>query len=330
MYPWYRLNLLGPEFVQSEAWGGVGRSSRISDIDSLIRISRCCRPGSTRLYLMMPSCTRMQTEDSAPMLRPGRAVPVCGALRNSAKITTQKTKWCHGLLLLVTLCSFVASAAGQGVSWYQNEMEAFAFAQQTGRPVLLVFSGSDWCIPCIRFRRLILADSAFTDLLRDELVLLEADFPQRETLPKDLVEQNERLAEQYNPEGLFPHILLLRPDRTILAQLSYANQSPDEFMAMVRRYLPDDLPRHAQVKEFSTSALLMGCGFEFTVVDSDSARAHSLLQAGIREVKRIELLLSEWIDTTQTSRVNSEAGSIRWWWTQSCMTCCTGAHRFPV
>jgi thiamine biosynthesis lipoprotein len=116
--------------------------------------------------------------------------------------------------------------------------EAFKISSATHKPILLVFAGSDWCAPCMRFEKTILKETAFQDFANDNLVILKADFPQREKLPASLQEQNEKLAERYNPKGIFPSFLLLRDDRSVLSSsLRYHNQSSSEFITEIKRLL---------------------------------------------------------------------------------------------
>jgi thiol-disulfide isomerase/thioredoxin len=109
-------------------------------------------------------------------------------------------------------------------------------ATETKRPVLLIFSGSDWCAPCIRFEKNILSESSFLSFANESLTIIKADFPQRKKISDDQKKQNEALAEQYNPKGLFPHVVLLGADHSIIATLTYSNQSPDEFISEIRSY----------------------------------------------------------------------------------------------
>ena len=185
-----------------------------------------------------------------------------------------------------------------------DETVMFRQAVEQDRPILLIFSGSDWCAPCIRFDREVLSDTTVRKFVEEHLLVIRADFPQRKSLPDDLVERNERLAERYNADGEFPRVLLLNPDQSVLALLSHSGASPSSFLDEVQRYLPSPSP----LREFRTSARLMGSGFEFTIVAADSLRASRLLQRSVAEVGRIERLLSEWIDTSQTSRLNRMAG----------------------
>lgn len=120
-----------------------------------------------------------------------------------------------------------------------NSSEAFKRAEETGKPVLLIFSGSDWCAPCIRFSKNVLTKETFLDYAADHLILLKADFPQRKRLADDLRKQNETLAERYNPSGQFPHILLLHADGTVISILSYRNQKPEEFISQLSAHFAE-------------------------------------------------------------------------------------------
>lgn len=186
-----------------------------------------------------------------------------------------------------------------------NEVEAFTKAKELNRPVFLVFAGSDWCVPCIRFEKEILSDSSFIKYAEETLVVLKAEFPQKKKLPPEIILQNEKLAEKYNPSGLFPHLVMLNPDGKVITTLWYKHQSPEEFIRLMKNVLPET----GCLKEFRTSAMLMGCGFEFTIVDSaNSGRGWQLIQESMDEVKRIENMISEWSDTTEVGRLNANAG----------------------
>lgn len=136
-----------------------------------------------------------------------------------------KKVWIASVLLLIT--SFVEAQI------HNNADEAFASSRATHKPVLLIFSGSDWCAPCIRFQKTVLSDEQFQLYASDHLILLKADFPQRKKLAKEIEEQNEQLAEKYNPKGQFPHIVLLRSDQSVLSTLPYKNQSTEQFILML-------------------------------------------------------------------------------------------------
>ena len=107
---------------------------------------------------------------------------------------------------------------------YQHADSAFAASVELGKPLLLVFTGSDWCPHCRRLEKSVLGTSEFRQYASEKLVICRADFPQRKRLPEELVRQNEALAEKYNPEGTFPTLLLFSTDQGKLAHMNYTNQ----------------------------------------------------------------------------------------------------------
>ncbi len=137
-------------------------------------------------------------------------------------------------ILLLLLLSSATYAQAQVL---KNPDEAFTLAQTSGKEVLLIFSGSDWCIPCIQFNKTILADSSFQHFAQDKLVLLEADFPQRKKIPAPLKSKYESLAAEFNPNGAFPQIVLLTPAKKLLAQVPFNRQTPADFITTVQQQL---------------------------------------------------------------------------------------------
>lgn len=147
------------------------------------------------------------------------------------------------LYLLKTLLLSILILLAVPVGFCQdlsNSEEAFRISAETRKPILLIFSGSDWCALCIRFEKKILSEDTFQEYAKEHLVILKADFPQRKKISENLREQNDALAEQYNPTGLFPHLVLLRKDQSKLTTLVYNNQSPTEFISEINALLPNE------------------------------------------------------------------------------------------
>ena len=122
---------------------------------------------------------------------------------------------------------------------FTHSDSAFAAAKANSKPVLLVFSGSDWCAGCMRFEKQVLRDSVFNAEREKYMILLRADFPQRTQLSARLIRQNDSLAAIYNRAGLFPHIVLINPNDTQQQQtISYTTQSAIEFITELKNLLP--------------------------------------------------------------------------------------------
>ncbi|MEO1257784.1 MAG: thioredoxin family protein [Bacteroidota bacterium] len=120
-----------------------------------------------------------------------------------------------------------------GQTFQHNIDEAKKIATENNRPIALVFSGSDWCKPCIQMRSTILEDDTFVDFANRKLVLMEVDFPYKKAnrLPKKQRAQNEKLADQYNPKGTFPLIVLTDAQGEVKGEFSYDQRlSVDQYI----------------------------------------------------------------------------------------------------
>ena len=113
-------------------------------------------------------------------------------------------------LLLATLFLVVTT---NGV-WLNNLDTAKEVAKKEHKLILLNFSGSDWCIPCIRLHEEIFNSESFIRYAANNLVLVNVDFPRKNKnqLSKTQQKINDALADRYNPAGSFPLTLLLDND----------------------------------------------------------------------------------------------------------------------
>src|SRR5674476_340140 len=90
--------------------------------------------------------------------------------------------------------------------WATSFEDAKSRSGLEGKNIILVFSGSDWCIPCEKLEKFIWESPDFVQYSQDHFVLVRADFPKKKAnaLPKEQQDKNDRLAETYNKQGLFP------------------------------------------------------------------------------------------------------------------------------
>jgi thioredoxin-related protein len=103
--------------------------------------------------------------------------------------------------------------------------------------ILLNFSGSDWCGPCIRLHDEIFGSRVFKDFAAANLVLVNADFPRQKKnqLTKELQNQNDQLADIYNADGSFPLTVLLTPGGKVIKKWDgYPPVSPEEFVVQLK------------------------------------------------------------------------------------------------
>ena len=110
--------------------------------------------------------------------------------------------------------------AGAEELWLTDLATAQQQAKAQHKPLLLEFTGSDWCPWCIKLRNEIFAQPAFIDYAKKSLVLLEVDFPQQKPQSDAVKQQNEALQKKYAIEG-FPTVVVLSPEGKVLGKLGY-------------------------------------------------------------------------------------------------------------
>ena len=141
----------------------------------------------------------------------------------------------HRNLLLSAILFLAASGVTCAADWQTDYVEALEMAKAQNIPVLLDFTGSDWCGPCIEFKKRVFSRPEFGAYAEKNLVLVEVDYPQRKKQPPEVVKQNERLARQYGIEEKgYPTIVLLDPAGKVIREFTgYDGETPAQFIAWV-------------------------------------------------------------------------------------------------
>ena len=95
--------------------------------------------------------------------------------------------------------------------WTDNFTAAVGKAKAEKKPVLALFTGSDWCPPCQQLEKNILLQPSFKDFAKKHLVTLFLDFPRDAKLDDGVKQQNDALAKKFSVEA-YPTILILSAD----------------------------------------------------------------------------------------------------------------------
>lgn len=123
--------------------------------------------------------------------------------------------------------------------WESSYAETIAIANAGDKSILLVFSGSDWCGPCMKLERDVWDSQEFQAFAKEKLVLYKADFPRKKgnQLPKEQAGQNNRLAEKYNPNGYFPLVVLLDKQERVLGDTGYRKMSAKDYVSLLNSFI---------------------------------------------------------------------------------------------
>ncbi len=133
-----------------------------------------------------------------------------------------------GIILFVSTIGFAQD--------WQTDLEAAKkLATDQDKNIIIVFSGSDWCAPCIKLDKNIWQSDAFKNQSANDWILLKADFPRKKAneLSKDQTANNRKLAEKYNIEGSFPLVVLVDKNGKVLGKMGFKNVSPEEYIKMI-------------------------------------------------------------------------------------------------
>ena len=145
-------------------------------------------------------------------------------------------------MVKVLMCSLASLLLGVS-GWHYNMDEAKEIAHKEHKHILLNFSGSDWCGPCIMMRTQILDDSIFLRMADSSLVMVNADFTRKKKDQLSSAQQaiNNGLADQYNASGKFPLTLLLDANGKVLKTWDgYVDEKPGLFASQVRAIIDAD------------------------------------------------------------------------------------------
>ncbi len=130
------------------------------------------------------------------------------------------------LLLFGLMISFAPAWADEGgIQWSTNYQESLTKAQAESKPVLLFFTGSDWCGWCKRLEQEVFEKPDFAQEMGDKMVFVFLDYPMRFKLDPATAEQNKKLKEQYQVSG-YPTVVLISPEGEQLGRTGYLPGGP--------------------------------------------------------------------------------------------------------
>lgn len=112
-----------------------------------------------------------------------------------------------------------ATAPGQ-VQWYTNYQEAVAAAKSGNKPIVLFFTGSDWCGWCKKMESEVFSTPEFAKKVGNRFVFVDLDFPMNKTLPSGVAEQNAALKQKYGITG-YPTLVVLDSNENFIAETGY-------------------------------------------------------------------------------------------------------------
>ena len=140
----------------------------------------------------------------------------------------------------VLVVATAAAATEPNTGWTVSYDQAISESQQTNKPVMLLFTGSDWCIYCKKLEAEVFATEQFSNWSSGKFVKVEVDFPQGSVLPHSISQQNEQLKQRY--AGMvtsYPTVLFVDANGNTIAKTGYMPGGASNWMQQVDELLSD-------------------------------------------------------------------------------------------
>ena len=149
-----------------------------------------------------------------------------------------------GLLIAVMMCA-AAPAKPQpeqktvtkkkvDFRWETNFKTAQKRAEKEKKPMLVLFTGSDWCPYCVKLENEILSKAVFQEFAAEEVAAVYLDFPKRKRLSKKEQEANEKLRKEFDVRGYPTMLLLDKEGKKVQKQFGYSKVEADVYVQHLR------------------------------------------------------------------------------------------------
>ena len=132
-------------------------------------------------------------------------------------------------ILRTTFALIASSTIALAGEWMTDWEAAKAKAKAENKPILINFTGTDWCGWCIKIEKEVFSKQAFKDYAEKNLVLMEVDFPKKKKQSPELKKQNKALDKEFSIEG-YPTVYLLDAEgKKISEEIGYREGGPEAY-----------------------------------------------------------------------------------------------------
>ena len=140
------------------------------------------------------------------------------------------------MLILALAATPLLGNASEPDGWTSDFAKAKTVANKKDQQMLLLFTGSDWCIWCKRLKDEILSKPDFKDWAADNIVLVYLDYPRNDYRGEELRQQNAKLGKTYDIKG-YPTVVVAAPDGKEMARLGYMEGGPKTFIRALKKVI---------------------------------------------------------------------------------------------
>ena len=175
-----------------------------------------------------------------------------------------------------------ATEGAEPGKWTQDYDAAIKMAAEKGLPLMLNFTGSDWCGWCKIMDKNVFADEKdWGPYAKENLMLVTLDFPKDKSIvPEKWVHRNEKLKDKFGVRGFPTYVVLDSNGESKLGQLGASREAtPKSFVQQAKGVL-----------RFSKSAI---AAFTAKLSEEKASEYKDLLSAH----KKSKKALADWLET---------------------------------
>lgn len=167
----------------------------------------------------------------------GPKMPRIACVRSSRIATWLTAAATLGACVAAATIATPTSSHASEIHWHDSLETAVSAAHSSGKPILAIFTGSDWCPHCKTLEANVLETRTFRDWAADNVVLLEIDMPQQ-GISREVRVARSRVCHTYGIRS-FPSVVLMAQDGgKVFSESGYSGQSAPLWIDMVARHLP--------------------------------------------------------------------------------------------
>ena len=148
------------------------------------------------------------------------------------------------LVFIIIVLTQTNNAQTVDLNWHTDLSKAVSISINEKKPIMLFFTGSDWCGWCMRLKKEVFNHEKFKIWSDDQIILVELDFPRRKKLEPNILNQNRELARIFGVSG-YPTCWLVKPqilenskvNFLKLGKLGYVAGGTDKWISVAEKFL---------------------------------------------------------------------------------------------
>ncbi len=134
------------------------------------------------------------------------------------------------IIFLTSLQLFAQKAAKEDIVWHTDLNKAIELSKKENKPMMLFFTGSDWCGWCVKLKKEVFSQSEFKQWAQDNVILVEVDFPKTTAQSEELKTQNRMLQQQFVVRG-YPTCFFVNADKLKDGKINFTQFGQQGYIA---------------------------------------------------------------------------------------------------